>query len=87
VFEANLAGHFDILVCAPALQIERLMSQTTSREEAEQSLGMQLPLEEKKKYAHRIVDNSVDLEHTRRQVETLWEELATQARSRELPER
>ena len=90
VFEANLASHFDtiILVFVPrALQIERLMRRDNlSREEAEQSLGMQLPLEEKRKYAHRIVDNSVDLEHTRLQVEALWKELATQAKSQELPE-
>jgi len=90
VFEANLASHFDtiILVFVPrALQIERLMRRDNlSREEAEQSLGMQLPLEEKRKYAHRIVDNSVDLEHTRRQVEALWKELSQQTKSPELPE-
>jgi dephospho-CoA kinase len=80
VFEANLAAHFDciILVFVPrAIQIERLMGRDhLSREEAELSLSMQLPIEEKRKCAHRIVDNSVDLEHTRRQVEALWKEFS-----------
>jgi dephospho-CoA kinase len=90
VFEANLAAHFDciVLVFVPrVIQIERLMERDNlSREEAEQSLSMQLPIEEKRKYAHRIVDNSVDLEHTRRQVEALWKEFSLPTEPEEIPE-
>lgn len=77
LFEADLARHFDtiILVYAPAeVQIERLMSRDhLSREEARNTLEMQLPIEEKRNLAGIIIDNSGELEKTRKQVLEVWE--------------
>jgi dephospho-CoA kinase len=79
LFEAHLDHLCDwvILVFVPRrLQIERLMTRDgVSREEAEASLGMQLPLEDKKERAHRVIDNSGSIDDTRAQVEGLWAEL------------
>jgi dephospho-CoA kinase len=85
VFEAGLAQHFDIIILVfipKDLQIQRLMERDgVAREEAEQSLAMQLSLEQKKAWAHKIVDNSGDLENTRRQVVAIWRELVEEHRS------
>ena len=64
-----------ILVAAPReVQVERLrLRNGLSREEAEARIASQLPLEEKKKHATWIVENSGSLGETRRQVERIWE--------------
>ena len=43
-------------------------------EEAEKTLTMQFPIDFKREKAQIVIDNSQDLEHTRRQVIELWEE-------------
>ncbi len=72
LFEADLARHFAIimLVYIPReLQIQRLMLRDAlSREAAEATLAMQLPIESKCALSQFVIDNSLDLEHTRRQV-------------------
>ncbi|MDY0042120.1 MAG: dephospho-CoA kinase, partial [Desulforhabdus sp.] len=81
LFEAKIGHRFDtiILVYAPAeIQIQRLVNRDkVSRRQAEQTLLMQLPIESKKEKAHIIIDNSADLEHTRRQVAEVWQRLST----------
>jgi dephospho-CoA kinase len=58
------------------MQIERLMDrQDMTRRAAAEMLEVQLPIEEKKKYADHIVYNDGSLESTRLQVRALWEEL------------
>lgn len=79
LIEANLRSLFDklLLVYIPEeMQIRRLMErEPISRETAIQVLRSQLPIEEKRKYADYIVDNSGSLEKTRRQVEEVWIQL------------
>lgn len=70
-----------ILVAVPReLQLDRLMRRDQlSREQAEARLSAQLPLEEKRKFARWVIDNSADLAHTRAQVERLWNEIRERA--------
>jgi dephospho-CoA kinase len=81
LFEARAESRFDtiILTYAPRqIQIERLMARDkVSRPEAEATLTMQLPIELKKDKSHIIIDNSLDLDHTRSQVRRAWERLLT----------
>ena len=76
LFEGGFSKAFDliILVYAPReVQIERLMARDRlSRRQAEKMLSMQLPIDSKKPQSHFIIDNSLDQEHTRRQVEEIW---------------
>jgi dephospho-CoA kinase len=72
--EAGYAKHLDRLVvawCKPEQQMERLLACGMSREQIEQRLAAQMPLEEKRRRADDVVDCSVPLEETRAQVERL----------------
>ncbi|MGB9666084.1 MAG: dephospho-CoA kinase [Candidatus Cryosericum sp.] len=54
-------------------QLERLVTRDhLSREEAVSRIDAQMPLDEKLAYADAIIDNTQDIDKTRRQVETLW---------------
>jgi dephospho-CoA kinase len=66
-----------VLVAIPReLQRARLMLRDgLSAEAAEARLASQLPLEEKRKHATWVVDNSGSLEETRAQVERIWKAL------------
>ncbi len=81
LFEADSAGRYDliILVYVPAaVQVERLMTRDgVSREEAERTLTMQLPIESKKERAQIVIDNALDERHTLDQVRAIWNELQT----------
>ena len=63
-----------ILVVVPReVQLARLMARNgLSREQAEARLAAQLPLDEKRKHATWIVDNSSTPDETRAQVDRLW---------------
>ena len=63
-----------VLVYAPeAVQRERLMRRNgLSFEAAEARINAQMPIEEKRRRAAVVIDNSGDLEATRKQVERLW---------------
>lgn len=72
--EAGYAQNLDRLVvtwCKPEQQRERLLARGMSREQIEQRLAAQMPLEEKRRRADDVVDCSVSLEETRGQVERL----------------
>jgi dephospho-CoA kinase len=79
LFEVHLEGRFDTVILAyvpPEVQIERLAARDgVSRPNAERALTMQLPIESKKARSHFIIDNSLDLANTRRQVEAVWRKL------------
>ena len=79
LFEADLGRHFDTIILAYTsreIQLQRLMARDgLSREEAEATLTMQLPIETKRAMAHLIIDNSFDLDQTRQQVRTSWNQL------------
>jgi dephospho-CoA kinase len=63
-----------LLVYVPReIQIARLQDRDDlSRSEAELRLEAQMPLEEKKKYADVIINNSFTLKETARQVNKFW---------------
>ena len=74
LIEAGYVKHLDRLVvtwCKPEQQMERLLARGMSREQIEQRLGAQMPLDEKRRRADDVVDCSVPLEETRAQVEQL----------------
>lgn len=61
-----------VVTIDPRQQIERLMRRDgISEAEAQKKVDAQMPQEEKAKYAHRIIDNSGDLEDTITQVKKL----------------
>jgi dephospho-CoA kinase len=65
-----------LTVCPEELQIERAMKRDQlTREEVVERLRRQMPLEQKKQFAHFVVDTSGDKEQTLRQVRTLFQEL------------
>ncbi len=72
--EAGYVKHLDRLVvawCKPGQQMERLLVRGLSREQIEQRIAAQMPLEEKRRCADDEVDCSVAHEETRGQVERL----------------
>ena len=75
LIEANLQPLVDevwVVTCPRELQIKRLQERDNlSVPEAEARIKAQMPLEEKIKYAQRVIDNSRDIAHTRRQVQEL----------------
>lgn len=56
--------------CTPEQQLERLMKRNTmSQRLAEQRISAQMSIEEKCEKAHYIIDNSSDIENTRKQAQ------------------
>ncbi|WP_448382582.1 dephospho-CoA kinase [Desulfosoma sp.] len=84
LYEAKLEEAFDCVVLAyadPEIQVRRLHRRDgVSLEEARKTLTMQLPIQWKRRRAHVVIDNSGDLESTRRQVDALWEKLMRRER-------
>ncbi len=70
-----------VLVYAPrSLQIERTVARDAcTREQAEQRIAAQLPIEEKRALADHVIDNSGDLADTERQVRELFAKLGGEA--------
>jgi len=63
----------------PNLQLERLMARNGySREEAEARISSQMPIDEKKKLATYVIDNSGTLTETREQVRKVWQTIRGQ---------
>lgn len=83
--ETGMHTAFDLLivVSAPvATQIERLMRERAMPERAVQArIEAQLPLEAKAEVADVLVDNEGTLEDLEAQVDRLWRDLETRARS------
>ena len=65
-----------VVTCSPEIQRRRIKERSAlTDEQMESRIAAQLPMEQKVKHAHFVVDNSSDLESTRRQVETIYGEL------------
>lgn len=75
--------HKNLVVYAPReTQVERLMERDgISRENAENILKAQLPIDEKVGYADYVINNEKALEETRKKVAELWEELIQNKRN------
>ncbi len=78
LIETGSYRRFDRIVlawCRPEQQIERAVERGLTREEAMARLSRQMPLEEKRKYAHYVIDTSGSREETLRQVRQLYRTL------------
>ncbi len=79
LFENGLERLFSsmVLVYVPEeMQLERLVQgRGLSPELARQMIAAQMPIEEKRRLAHHLIDNSGTLEETRAQVTQLWASL------------
>ena len=77
LLEANMQHLFHkvlVVYVRRETQLERLMLRDgISRQEAENILAAQLPIDEKLAHADFVIDNEGTLEETRKQVEVLWE--------------
>lgn len=70
-FDATVLVH-----CPPAVQIERTVARDgCSRAEAERRVAAQMPIDEKRRLADHVIDNSGTVAETRRQVLALWRAL------------
>ncbi|MCF8041585.1 MAG: dephospho-CoA kinase [Desulfarculaceae bacterium] len=85
LFETGGEKRFDctVLVYVPhQVQMDRLMARDhCGPQTAQEALDAQMPLENKKKKADFLVDNSGGLDETLRQVQRLWQDLLDKARS------
>jgi dephospho-CoA kinase len=78
IFEAGIGGRFAKVIvtwCRPEQQTERLIHKGLSREEAEERIAAQFPIEEKRRRADFLIDSSGSLENTLGQVQALYARL------------
>ncbi|HWQ22105.1 MAG TPA: dephospho-CoA kinase [Clostridia bacterium] len=69
----NLVDEIWVVKASKEEQLERLMTRDRlSHDEAVSRIEAQMPLAVKLSYADVIIDNTMDVERTRRQVEILW---------------
>ena len=65
-----------VVTCSPAVQRERLRARSAlTNEQIESRIASQMPMEEKVKVADFVIDNSGDIEDTRRQVKKIQSQL------------
>ena len=80
LFEARGAGAFEtvVLVYAPEeLQLRRLVAlRGMSGDAARARMAAQLPIEEKRRLATHVIENTGSLDELRRRVERVWRELS-----------
>jgi dephospho-CoA kinase len=83
LFETHHEGLFDrviVTVCSTEKQVERLRERSgLTEEEAHQRLQAQLPITEKARRAHYVIDTNGTFEETDTQVERVLRELADDA--------
>lgn len=83
LFEKQLEDRFQLIILAHAprdLQITRLVARDgVSPAQAEKTLFMQWPIDDKRALSHVIIDNSGSLEETRRQVLSVWRKITEQS--------
>jgi dephospho-CoA kinase len=76
LFENGLAGLYStvVLVYVPEqLQVKRLIDgRGLTHERARAMIAAQMPIEEKRKLAPHVIDNTGSQEETRRQVDQIW---------------
>ena len=85
LYESGWTDSFDMIVVAyvpPDIQIQRLIARDSlAPEEARSRLDAQMPIDEKKALAERVIDNTGSMEHTREQVTNIIEDLMDMANS------
>lgn len=84
LFENGLEALFRgvILVYAPVQeQVSRLLARGMREDDARARIAAQMPIEEKRRRATWVIDNSGPLERTRPQVERLWTEITAETGS------
>ena len=76
LFESGLERLYSSIVLvyvAEELQAERLVrGRGVTPERAREMIAAQMPIEEKRRLAHHVIDNSGTIEETQAQVEQLW---------------
>lgn len=81
LFENGLEHLYADVVCVYVpedVQLRRLVEgRGASPERARAMVAAQMPIEEKRRRAQHVIDNSGTREHTREQVRMLWSELST----------
>lgn len=79
LFEANLQGFFHkilLVYIPPEMQVERLMKRDQiTRDLAIKMLAAQWPIDQKRKFADFLIDNSGTMAETEKQVQEIWETL------------
>jgi dephospho-CoA kinase len=79
LYENGLEDLFSsvVLVYTPEeVQLERLVEgRGISEERARAMIAAQMPIDEKRRRAHHVIDNSGTKEETRRQVEEIWAQI------------
>ena len=79
MIESGGYKRFDKLIvvhCRPEIQLQRLMKREgLSQPEADRRIKSQMPQAEKMKYADFLIETSGEFETTRRQVESVWQQL------------
>ncbi|WP_025209207.1 dephospho-CoA kinase [Hippea sp. KM1] len=79
LFEKNLASLFDCVIVVWAdedTQLKRLMQRNgLSKEEALKRIRLQMPVDEKKRLADIVIDNSDGIERTKAQVLAVFEKI------------
>jgi dephospho-CoA kinase len=65
-----------LVTCSLAQQVERLMARNgLTQEQAQKRIALQMPLEQKRRFATDVIDNSGTEERTRIQVDALFEDM------------
>jgi dephospho-CoA kinase len=86
LFETGRAGDFDAIVvaaCPPAMQIERVMARDgATREQAEQRLTAQWPIDDKVRRADYVIDTSTSFDATDAAVDEVIAALRARAAGR-----
>lgn len=79
LYENGLDGLFSsvVLVYAPPdVQLQRLVEgRGVPEDRARAMIASQMPIDEKRRRAHHVIDNSGTREETRRQVENMWAQM------------
>lgn len=79
LYENGLEDVFSsvVLVYTPEeVQLERLVEgRGISQERARAMIAAQMPIEEKRRRAHHVIDNTGTIEQTRHQVEEMWRQI------------
>jgi dephospho-CoA kinase len=78
IFESGLERLYSqvLLVYVPeVVQVQRLVGRGLSEDRARAIIASQMPIEEKRRLADHVIDNSGSQEATREQVVKLWDRL------------
>ena len=78
LFENGLGDLFDstiLVYVPPAVQLERLVARGMDEADAKARIAAQLPIDEKKRLATYVIDNSGTREETHDQVGRIWTEI------------